>query len=165
MPEAPTYDLRGLKCPLPVLKTRRRMADLKPGDELIVETSDPLAGIDIPHFCNEDGHQLLAHALGGQVDYNPAGRESGTIELSLDPAAHQDPLFSGLPSRFPAHATHLQTVLRAPEGATIEEIVAATGWLSHTVRGSMSGALKKKLGLNVESEKADDRGRVYRIAE
>jgi tRNA 2-thiouridine synthesizing protein A len=36
------------------------MADLKPGDELVVETSDPLAGIDIPHFCNEDGHQLLA---------------------------------------------------------------------------------------------------------
>lgn len=46
--------------PLPVLKTRRRMADLKPGDELIVETSDPLASIDIPHFCNEDGHTLLS---------------------------------------------------------------------------------------------------------
>lgn len=60
MTEASVYDLRGLKCPLPVLKTRRRMVDLKPGDELIVETSDPLAGIDIPHFCNEDGHQLLA---------------------------------------------------------------------------------------------------------
>jgi tRNA 2-thiouridine synthesizing protein A len=60
MAEASVYDLRGLKCPLPVLKTRRRMVDLKPGDELIVETSDPLAGIDIPHFCNEDGHQLLA---------------------------------------------------------------------------------------------------------
>lgn len=60
MADAPIYDLRGLKCPLPVLKTRRRMADLKPGDELIVETSDPLAGIDIPHFCHEDGHTLLA---------------------------------------------------------------------------------------------------------
>lgn len=60
MTETSVYDLRGLKCPLPVLKTRRRMVDLKPGDELIVETSDPLAGIDIPHFCNEDGHQLLA---------------------------------------------------------------------------------------------------------
>ncbi|MFL0690699.1 MAG: sulfurtransferase TusA family protein [Agrobacterium tumefaciens] len=53
------YDLRGLKCPLPVLKTRRRMADMIPGDELVVETSDPLAGIDIPHFCNEDGHELV----------------------------------------------------------------------------------------------------------
>lgn len=60
MTEASVYDLRGLKCPLPVLKTRRRMVDLKPGDELIVETSDPLASIDIPHFCNEDGHELLA---------------------------------------------------------------------------------------------------------
>lgn len=59
MADADLYDLRGLKCPLPVLKTRRRMADLKPGDELIVETTDPLAGIDIPHFCNEDGHTLL----------------------------------------------------------------------------------------------------------
>ncbi len=65
------------------------------------------------------GHQLLAHALGGQVDYNPAGRESGTIELELHPPAFEDPLFAGLPERFPAHATHLQTVLRAPEGATV----------------------------------------------
>ena len=59
MTETLIYDLRGLKCPLPVLKTRRRMADMKPGDELVVETSDPLAGIDIPHFCNEDGHELV----------------------------------------------------------------------------------------------------------
>lgn len=65
------------------------------------------------------GHQLLAHALGGQVDYNPAGRESGTIELSLDPAAGDDPLFHGLPAHFPAHATHMQTVLRAPDGAAV----------------------------------------------
>jgi hypothetical protein len=54
-------------------------------------------------------------------------------------------------------------MLRTPEGANIEEIVAATGWLSHTVRGSMSGALKKKLGLTITSEKVDGRGRVYRI--
>jgi tRNA 2-thiouridine synthesizing protein A len=59
MTDAVFYDLKGLKCPLPVLKTRRRLADMKPGDELLIETSDPLAGIDIPHFCNEDGHQLL----------------------------------------------------------------------------------------------------------
>ncbi len=59
MAGTPTYDLRGLKCPLPVLKTRRRMADMQAGDELIVETTDPLAGIDIPHFCHEDGHELL----------------------------------------------------------------------------------------------------------
>ena len=57
----------------------------------------------------------------------------------------------------------LIAMLRAPEGATIAEIVAATGWLSHTVRGSMSGSLKKKLGLIITSEKVDGRGRVYAI--
>ncbi len=52
------YDLKGLKCPLPVLKTRKRMKTLAPGALIIVETTDPLAIIDIPHFCNEDGHHL-----------------------------------------------------------------------------------------------------------
>ncbi|HEY0198701.1 MAG TPA: glutamine amidotransferase [Rhodanobacter sp.] len=65
------------------------------------------------------GHQLLAHALGGEVGYNPAGRESGTIQLELHPPAFEDPLFAGLPAQFPAHATHLQTVMRAPDGATV----------------------------------------------
>ncbi|WP_101341880.1 DUF3489 domain-containing protein [Cereibacter azotoformans] len=57
----------------------------------------------------------------------------------------------------------LIAMLRAPDGATIEEIMAATGWQSHTVRGAMAGALKKKLGLDVTSEKVEDRGRVYRL--
>ena len=55
-------------------------------------------------------------------------------------------------------------MLRRPEGATIAEIVKATGWLAHTVRGAMAGALKKKLGLEVTSEKIEGRGRTYRIA-
>ncbi|MBB3395596.1 MULTISPECIES: sulfurtransferase TusA family protein [unclassified Rhizobium] len=53
------YDLRGLKCPLPVLKTRRKMSSLQKGALIRVETTDPLAGIDIPHFCSEDGHELI----------------------------------------------------------------------------------------------------------
>ncbi|NPD21718.1 DUF3489 domain-containing protein [Alterinioella nitratireducens] len=57
----------------------------------------------------------------------------------------------------------LIAMLRAPDGATIAEIMTATGWQSHTVRGAMSGALKKKLGLEVTSEKVEDRGRVYRL--
>ena len=55
-------------------------------------------------------------------------------------------------------------LLRGPKGATIAEIVEATAWQSHTVRGAMAGALKKKLGLTVTSEKDEARGRVYRIA-
>jgi GMP synthase (glutamine-hydrolysing) len=65
------------------------------------------------------GHQLLAHALGGEVDYNPAGREMGTVGLRLQPHAVDDPLFGGLPAQFPAQATHLQSVLRTPDGATV----------------------------------------------
>lgn len=56
-------------------------------------------------------------------------------------------------------------MLRAPDGATIEEIMAATGWQSHTARGAMAGALKKKLGLEVTSEKIEGRGRVYFIGQ
>ena len=75
------------------------------------------AGLPLFGICY--GHQLLAHALGGEVGDNPAGREMGTIDLALHPQAAEDPLFAGLPLRFPAQATHLQTVLRAPEGATV----------------------------------------------
>lgn len=53
-------DLRGLKCPLPVLKTRRKMIELPPGALVAVETTDALAAIDMPHFCNEDGHLLVS---------------------------------------------------------------------------------------------------------
>ena len=54
-------------------------------------------------------------------------------------------------------------MLARPEGATIEQICAATGWQSHTVRGTFAGTLKKKLGLNITSTKDEIHGRVYRI--
>jgi hypothetical protein len=54
-------------------------------------------------------------------------------------------------------------MLRRPEGATIDEVVRETGWQPHTVRGAIAGALKKKLGLHVTSEKVEARGRVYRL--
>ena len=54
-------------------------------------------------------------------------------------------------------------MLRAPEGATIAEIAAALDWQPHTARGAIAGALKKKLGLTIISEKVEGRGRVYRL--
>jgi DNA-binding MarR family transcriptional regulator len=57
----------------------------------------------------------------------------------------------------------LISLLKRKTGATIEEIVAATGWQAHSVRGAISGTLKKKLGLAVESKAVEARGRVYRI--
>ncbi|CAK7258130.1 MULTISPECIES: sulfurtransferase TusA family protein [unclassified Shinella] len=58
--DAEVYDLRGLKCPLPVMKTRKRLSTMDAGSTLWVETTDPLAVIDIPHFCHENGHALEA---------------------------------------------------------------------------------------------------------
>jgi hypothetical protein len=54
-------------------------------------------------------------------------------------------------------------MLKRAEGATLAEIVEATGWQRHTVRGALAGALKKRLGLTIISEKVEGRGRVYRI--
>ena len=55
-------------------------------------------------------------------------------------------------------------LLRRPHGATIADLVKATGWQAHSVRGAISGTLKKKLGLAIASEAVEGRGRVYRIA-
>jgi tRNA 2-thiouridine synthesizing protein A len=51
-------DLRGLKCPLPALRTRKALAGMKPGDVLVVSCTDPLAAIDIPNLLNETSDAL-----------------------------------------------------------------------------------------------------------
>ena len=73
---------------------------------------------------------------------------------------------AGATERTPREGTKQATMiamLQRKNGATIAEIVEATGWQQHTVRGAFAGALKKKLGLNIVSERMDGRGRVYRI--
>ncbi len=54
-------DARGLLCPLPVLKAKKRLDGLKQGDILRLIATDPASVIDVPHFCNEQGHKLLSH--------------------------------------------------------------------------------------------------------
>jgi tRNA 2-thiouridine synthesizing protein A len=53
-----TLNLRGLKCPLPALRTRKALAGLAAGDVLVVECTDPLAAIDIPNLLNQTGDTL-----------------------------------------------------------------------------------------------------------
>ena len=60
------------------------------------------------------GHQLLAQALGGEVQKNPRGREIGTIAIDR---TTDDPIFDGLPASFSANVTHIDTVVRLPPGA------------------------------------------------
>jgi GMP synthase (glutamine-hydrolysing) len=75
------------------------------------------AGLPLFGICY--GHQLLAHALGGEVGYNPRGREMGTVPVAPSAAAANDPLLSGLGESFVAHTTHLQSVLQPPPQAQV----------------------------------------------
>lgn len=100
-------------------------------------------------------------ATGADTVASTSRADNDATETDTAPTAR-----AGAKVRTPREGTKQATLiamLRAPEGATIAEIVAATGWQQHTVRGAMSGALKKKLGLAITSEKVERRGRVYTI--
>jgi tRNA 2-thiouridine synthesizing protein A len=60
-------DLSGLLCPLPVLKARKALAAMTTGSELVVLATDPMAAIDMPHFCAEQGHELLSQEKLGET--------------------------------------------------------------------------------------------------
>jgi GMP synthase (glutamine-hydrolysing) len=63
------------------------------------------------------GHQLLAHALGGEVGNNPRGEELGAVEVALDETARTDALLGGFPARIRVYESHAQSVLKLPHGA------------------------------------------------
>ena len=77
-----------------------------------VEAGTPVLGI-----CY--GHQLLAHALGGEVTHHPHGVEIGTVTVERHAVSEDDPLLGGLPARFPAQAVHWQSVRRLPADAVL----------------------------------------------
>ncbi|RDW12566.1 DUF3489 domain-containing protein, partial [Paracoccus thiocyanatus] len=89
--------------------------------------------------------------------------EAPSAEPPQDAPAEADTAPKARTPRTGTKQAKLIDMLRADGGATIDEIVAATGWQPHTVRGAFAGALKKKLGLEVTSEKVEGRGRVYRL--
>jgi tRNA 2-thiouridine synthesizing protein A len=62
-------DACGLACPLPVLKARKVLAGMKPGERLLVEATDAMAAIDIPHLCRQDSHSLIRHEKGAVLRF------------------------------------------------------------------------------------------------
>ena len=127
---------------------------------------------------DEDGRAILLHitdaglaAIGIEPeaareggDTAPEGAtEAPTTEPATETTTDATPAPKARKPREGTKQAQLIAMLRTPEGATIDEIVAATGWQPHTVRGAFAGALKKKLGLEVTSEKVDGRGRVYSL--
>ena len=136
----------------------------------------------VPHRANlpvykteQDGSRLGLvitdaglEALGIEPDA-PAGKEAPAEQprprRKGKAAAAEKSAAPSSPVRQPRACTKqelLIAMLTRPEGATVPEVVAATGWQPHTVRGAFAGALKKKLGLEIRSDKVDGRGRVYR---
>jgi tRNA 2-thiouridine synthesizing protein A len=57
-----TLDLRGLKCPLPALLAKRALARAEPGAMIDVLTDDPMAPIDVPHMCRQEGYEVIETA-------------------------------------------------------------------------------------------------------
>ena len=54
-----TIDATGYNCPIPVLKARKALKSMEPGSEITVLATDPASAIDIPHFCNTTGNELI----------------------------------------------------------------------------------------------------------
>lgn len=124
---------------------------------------------------DEDGRAILLHITdAGLTAIGIESEDPHTVSRIADqaPSAEAPPNSSAEAAPAPKARTprtgtkqaKLIEMLRAEGGATIDEIVAATGWQPHTVRGAMSGALKKKLGLTITSEKVEGRGRIYKLA-
>ena len=114
---------------------------------------------------DEDGRAVLLRitdaglaAIGVETE---APASDGTAAAQRAPAATDAPKPRKI--REGTKQAQLIAMLRAEGGATIDEIVAALDWRPHTVRGALAGALKKKLGLTIDSEKVDGRGRAYHI--
>ena len=111
-----------------------------------------------------DGHGVtLAITEHGLAAIEPENAHSKAGEKPKPHTAPEIDRTAKTRTRADSKQAKLIEMLRRPEGASIEEIVAAFDWQAHTVRGAIAGALKKKLGLDVTSEKIDGRGRVYRI--
>jgi hypothetical protein len=124
-------------------------ANLRRGEPLWRETGD---GHGTTLVVTEAG--LLAIGIEPVVVRTMSSIHTSTGET-------QEPMMPTL--RAGTKQAQLIDMLRSPTGATMEAIIAATGWQAHSARGAMSGALGRKLGLIVTSAKEDGRGRVYRI--
>lgn len=95
------------------------VTDRLPWSEQAASRIAELVVREVPFFGICYGHQLLAHATGGRVGYLEPEPEVGTVEVRINSRAGEDWLLQGIPSCFPAHATHAQTVHELPPGAIL----------------------------------------------
>ena len=128
-------------------------ADLRKGEPLWRETGD---GHGTTLIATEAG--LEAIGIEPVAASAVASARKAKPQVDAEPAASD----TAKPVAIRAGTKQAQIIalLQRPEGASIAEIVAATGWLAHSARGLISGGLKKKLGLQITSQKEEGRGSV-----
>jgi hypothetical protein len=152
-------------------------------EELQREGDDPAASIEAdqsprtspsrgstspgPHANPASGERASPDSpkTGAGLEDITAGGLSAADELSASASRGSRSATAQGSARGETKLARLIAGLRRPEGATIAELADATGWQAHSVRGAISGNLKKKLNLTVVSEVVETRGRVYRISE
>jgi hypothetical protein len=138
-------------------------ADLRRGEPLWRETGD---GHGTTLIATEAG--LAAIGIEPVVATTMSNLRKAKLELAPElkdaSAAQTDPATpKPVVLRAGTKQAQIIALLQRPEGASIGEIVAATGWMAHSARGLISGGLKKKLGLPITAEKVDQRGTVYKL--
>ena len=95
------------------------VSDREPWSEALVPWLRDAVAAQVPMLGICYGHQLLAHALGGEVAHHPDGVEIGTVQVRLHATAREDPLLGQLPAAFNAQAVHWQSVRRLPPQAVL----------------------------------------------
>ena len=133
-------------------------ANLRRGEPLWRETGD---GHGTTLIATEAGLE----AIGIEPVVASAGASARKAKAKAAPAESADDTATAKPVAIRAGTKQAQIIamLQRPEGATVAEMVEATGWLAHTVRGCISGALKKKLGLPINAKREERRGTVYKV--
>jgi DNA-binding NarL/FixJ family response regulator len=130
--------------------------DEQDGRMTLVATKAALAALGIdPRDEAEDAEADAVEPPSANVETDPNARPK--TPKTKEPKAPR--------TRDGSKQAQLIAMLRRAKGAMIEQIAETLGWQPHTVRGAIAGALKKKLGLTIVSEKSESRGRVYRISD
>ena len=150
-------------------------ANRKLGDPVWRETGDGHAvtlivtdagldaiGVELAERDRTPERSMARSAAQAATHGNDAKAAAAIPDTRPDPAAPAAPAQSPK-TREGTKQALIIAMLGRPEGASIAEIAEASGWLHHTIRGMIAGALRKKLGLNVASTKENERGRVYRL--
>ena len=130
-----------------------------------------ITGVDAEWFISPGGYDALGRSATALPTTHPdpdvevalAATEAQWVAEKAEAAAQQIVVEAKPRTRENSKQASVIAMLKRPEGATVAQICASTGWQSHTVRGTFAGAFKKKLGLTITSEKPEGGERTYHI--